>query len=226
MGSKSTYHERPLSDEEKQLYAQQVQYMQTINPAIQKLVDAGTKNLDSVYTPDWNSLYSNYNTEVNNLISSNKDLSNGNLPSAWTNAKQNYYDTLYQNTMGNSMASLAKSGVINSSRFNTAAKDWQNTLSTQMSKDYTTDMSTLNDLYNSRYSYLKSIPDKASMINENSRKNATDYFTAATGAQQANTGALSAISGNESSRGYVTQSNGLLGGIVNGGASYYGSKKG
>jgi hypothetical protein len=224
MGGGSEYHERPLSNEEKELYAQQTQYMKEINPAIQKLIDTGTSNLDNVYTPDWNNLYSNYNNEVNQLISSNKDLSNGNLPTAWTNAKTNYYNNIYQNTMGKGMAGLAKSGVINSSRFNTSAKDWQTTLSDQASKDYTTDMNTLNTLYNSRYNYLKSIPEAASTLNTNSRKNATDYFTAATGAQQGNTSALSAISNNENSRGYITQNDGLLGGITNGIASYYGAK--
>ena len=60
MGGGSSYHERPLSNEEKQMYAQQTKYMQTIQPAIEKMVSTGLNNLNDVYTPDWNSMASNY----------------------------------------------------------------------------------------------------------------------------------------------------------------------
>ena len=229
MGGGSSYHERPLSNEEKQLYAQQTKYMQTIQPAIEKMVSTGLNNLNYVYTPDWNSMASNYTDELNNIISSNKDLTNGVLPSAYTSAKQNYYNNLYENTMGKGMANLAKSGVINSSRFNTTAKDWQGTLSDQMSKDYSTDMNLQNTLLNSRYNYLNGGLNANINMNNSSRENATDYFKAATGAQSSNTSALSAISNNENNRGYVTQDGaGFFGGLLgaaSAASAYSGSRR-
>ena len=61
MGKKggSSYHERPLSEEEKQLLRQQQIYLASIQPSIDKLVTRGTSLLDKVVNPDWKSIYTN-----------------------------------------------------------------------------------------------------------------------------------------------------------------------
>lgn len=222
MGSSTEVEQRKLSPEEKALYAQQLKYMQTVQPGIDAMISKGMSNMGNTYTPDWTSLYNNYQNELNTLKSEQDDLYAGNLPSAYTKAKQSYYDNLYQNTMGKSMAQMAQKGVVNSSRFNTAAKDWQSTLSDQMSKDYSTDMNFQKDLLSQRYNWLSAPIDAASTINTNSRNDALDWFRGATNTQSSNSNALSSISNNESNRTYLTQSQGLFGGLAGGLSAYSG----
>lgn len=217
--SKTTYKQRPLSNEEKQLYAQQVQYMQTIQPAIDALVNKGMANMSKVYDPDWGTVYDTYSKNIQDILDRQNNLLEGNLPDAWQNARTNYYNRLYENTMGQGLAQMAKNGVIGSSRMSTATNDWQKNLSAQISKDYTSDVNLYNNLLNTRESWLQNGFNTQAATAEQSRKGVTDYLGAATGAQQGNTSALSAISNNQNSRGYLQQSSsggfgGFLGGVA------------
>lgn len=228
MGSKSSYHERPLSPEERQLYAQQVQYMQTIQPGIDALIAKGMANIGKTYDPDWNKVYDTYSGNIQDILDRQSTLLKGELPSQWREAKQNYYNRLYENTMGKGLQKMAQSGVIGSSRMNTATNDWQKNLSDQMSKDYTNDVNLYNTLLNTRESWLQNGFNANAQAAEQSRRQATDYFAAATGAQGSNTNALSAIGKNNSDRGYITQSGGFgsfLGGLVGAGASFFGARR-
>ena len=224
MGSKTTMQQRPLTDAEKKIYAQQSAYLDKATPVIYGLMDKGQSNLQNVYTPNWSDLYNNYNNEINTLISQYKDLTNGVLPSAYTDSKQTYYNRLYENTMGTGLAKMAKSGVINSSRFNTATNDWQKNLASQMSKDYTDDINTQNTLLNSRYNYLSAPMDAATKLNASSRNDALNYFDTASLLEGGNTNALNSISNNESSRTYMTQSQGLFDSLAKASTAYYGFK--
>lgn len=230
-GSKTTYHERELSPEERQLYAQQVQYMQSIQPGIDALINKGMSNLNKTFDPDWNQEYGTYKDNIQDILNRQNTLLEGNLPQQWQDAKQNYYNRLYENTMGSGLQSLAKNGVISSSRMNTATNDWQKNLSSQMSKDYTSDVNLYNNLLNTRESWLNQGFNALGQAASQSRQQATDYFNAATGTQKSNTDALTAIGNNNNNRGYVTSSGGsffgnLLGGVANAGAGYFGAKLG
>lgn len=223
-GSKTEYHERELSPEERQLYAQQVQYMQTIQPGIDALINKGMTNLGQVFDPNWNEEYDYYKTNIQDILDRQNTLLNGELPQQWVDAKQNYYNRLYENTMGSGLQSMAKNGVISSSRMNTATNDWQKNLSSQMSEDYTNDVSLYNTLLNTRENWLQDKVGATATMAQQSRDQATDYFNAATGTQKANTDALGAISQNESNRGYITQSSSgfgnFLGGLINTGSQF------
>lgn len=228
-GSKTEYHERELSPEEKQLYAQQVAYMQSIQPGINALINKGMQSLDQVYMPDWNKVNDQYQKENQDILDRQETLLNGQLPESWTTAKTNYYNRQYENTMGAGLAKLAQNGVINSSRMNTATNDWQKNLSAQMSKDYSSDVDLYNNLLNTRQGWLQNSLGGTIQTAAASRDQATDFFNAATGTQKSNTEALGAIGQNESNRGYVTQSSSgfgnFLGGLVGMGASWFGGRK-
>ncbi|AVO75164.1 hypothetical protein MEEL106852_07850 [Megasphaera elsdenii] len=226
--SKTEYHERPLSPEERQLYAQQVQYMQTIQPGIDALIAKGMSNIKKTYDPDWGKVFDTYSSNIQDILDRQANLLDGNLPSQWQTARQNYYNRLYENTMGQGLQQMAKNGVVGSSRMNTATNDWQKNLSAQMSKDYTNDVNLYNNLLNTRESWLQNGFNTQAQAAEQSRRQATDYFNAARGTQQSNTAALSAIGNNENGRGYLTQSGGgfgnLLGGLVDMGSSFFGRR--
>ncbi len=89
MGKKggSSYHERPLSEEEKQLLRQQQAYLASIQPSIDQLVSRGTALLDDVVNPNWSSIYSQTVNDVDNLRKEQAELATGKLPDAYANAK-------------------------------------------------------------------------------------------------------------------------------------------
>jgi hypothetical protein len=227
--SKTEYHERPLSPEERQLYAQQVKYMQTIQPGIDALIAKGMSNIKKTYDPDWGKVFDTYSTNIQDILNRQSNLLDGNLPSQWQTARQNYYNRLYENTMGQGLQQMAKNGVIGSSRLNTATNDWQKNLSAQMGKDYTNDVNLYNNLLNTRENWLQNGFNTQAQAAEQSRRQATDYFSAATGTQKSNTDALTAIGNNNNNRGYVTQSGGgfgnFLGGLVGMGSSFFGGRR-
>ena len=226
--SKTEYHERPLSPEERQLYAQQVRYMQTIQPGIDALIAKGMFNINKTYDPDWGKVFDTYSSNIQDILDRQTNLLEGNLPSQWQTARQNYYNRLYENTMGQGLQQMAKNGVIGSSRLNTATNDWQKNLSAQMSKDYTNDVNLYNNLLNTREGWLQNGFNTQAQAAEQSRRQATDYFNAATRTQGSNTDALTAIGNNNNNRGYLTQSGGgfgnVLGGLVGMGASFFGKR--
>lgn len=228
-GSKTVYQERPLSPEEKQLYAQQVQYMQTIQPGIDALIAKGMSNIKKTYDPNWKKVFDTYSSNIQDILDRQANLLDGNLPSQWQTARQNYYNRLYESTMGRTLQQMANNGVVDSSRMNTATNDWQKNLSAQMSKDYTNDVNLYNNLLNARESWLQNGFNTEAQAAEQSRRQATDYFTAATGTQKANTDALSSIGNNNNNRGYVTQSNSgwgqFLGGLVGMGGGFFGGRR-
>lgn len=221
-GSKTTIEQRPLSEEEKQLYAQQVQYMQSIQPAIDLLIQKGMENVNNAYNPDWQAMADNYNKNMQDILDRQNTLLNGGLPQQWTDAKENYYNRLYENTMGSGLASMAKNGVINSSRFNTASNDWQQNLLSQMSQDYTNDVNLYNSLLNTRANWLTGGVNTTAGLAQNSRNQGLDYIDAATGAQKANTNALNTIGQNEDNRTYISQSSSgsFLGGLASVGSMF------
>lgn len=217
-GGGTTIQQRPLSAEEKALYAQQVQYMQTIQPAIDLLISKGMENINNAWTPDWGSLAENFNKNMQDVLDRQNTLLNGGLPQQWTDAKQTYYDRLYENTMGQGLKDMAASGVVSSSRFNTAANDWQKNLSSQMSQDYSNDVNLYNNLLNTRANWLTGQVNNTANISQASRNQGLDYIATATGAQKSNTDALGTIGQNEDNRTYITQDSGggFLGGLVGG----------
>lgn len=127
MGKKggSSYHERPLSEEEKQLLRQQQAYLASIQPSIDQLVSRGTALLDDVVNPNWSSIYSQTVNDVDNLRKEQAELATGKLPDAYANAKTNYFNRIYENTMGQQLSAMARKGIVDSSRLNSATNDMQ-----------------------------------------------------------------------------------------------------
>lgn len=219
MGSHTTVQQRSLSNEEKALYAQQLSYMQEVSPYITSLLGAGQTALDNKANIDWSSLYNNYTSQLSDIMDKQSSLLNGELPSAFTDAKNTYYNRTYENTLGSKLSDLAKSGVINSSRMNTTTNDLQKNLASQMSSDYSNDITQYNNLLNTRQSWLQGQVTGAANISNAGTQNATNYFNAASALQSANTNALGTIANNENGRSYTTTSQSGLGSALSGLAS-------
>nr|DAX03856.1 MAG TPA: hypothetical protein [Caudoviricetes sp.] len=224
-GSKTVKIKRELTPEEKALYAQQIDYLNKVSPVISNLLAKGNASLGNIYEPDWKTLISNYNKEYNNILGQQSDLLQGKLPTAWQNAKNMYYNRTYENTLGSQLQNLASKGVLSSSRMNTATNDMQKNLSAQMSKNYTDDISSLNNMLNTRMSWLKNPMNNALTAHNSTYGEATGLLGTAASLQGGNTNALQTISNNENqSTAYMQQQNSNPWGDFFGAALSVGSK--
>lgn len=220
----TTYHERQLTPEERALIAQQQRYLASIQPSIDTLVSRGTSLLDDVINPDWKSIYSQEVKDVDQIRKEQYALTQGILPQAYTDAKMNYFNRLYENTMGKGMAAMAKNGVIDSSRFNTATNDFQKNLTSQMSQDFTNDMNMQKNLLDQRYQFAKAPMEMAQAANKASFGNPAQYLALAQGQNQANNEAIQVTGQLNNGRGYVTQNgSGFFGGLMSSVGSYLGN---
>jgi hypothetical protein len=223
-GDNSTTVTNELSPEQKELYALEKQNLSNMTPTINNLISTGTSNLKNVYTPDYSSLASDYTNNYNSLSSLYSDLLSGNLPSSWENSKSTYYNKIYNNTLGSDLSKLAKSGVINSSRFNTTASDEQSNLAAQMSKDYTTDLSSLGTLANNYASLITQPITEATTLNSNSLSNALSYLNSASSLESAATGNLSnTISGTGTSTSTTSSGDSVNSSLLSLLSAYYSS---
>lgn len=164
MGSKSKstssqeVKQRELSDEEKQLIAGQVKYMESLQPAVDKLIDRGTSAIDNVYTPDWGAAHNQMSNALNNASSQIQGLnrytnqldsiSNGQLPQEYLNNMQTVYNNMYKTSMGAGLNDLASRGVINSSALNSATNQIQKNITNQMAQDYSNNLNQAANLTN------------------------------------------------------------------------------
>lgn len=150
--------QRELSQEEKNLIAAQTRYMQSIQPAVDKLINKSNSSIDDVYRPNWNQAHNDMANTLNNASSQiqglNKytnqldQISNGQLPQQYLQNMQTVYNNMYKTSMGAGLNDLASRGVINSSALNSANNQIQKNLSNQMAKDYANNLNQAANLTN------------------------------------------------------------------------------
>lgn len=154
--------QRELSKEEKELIAAQTRYMNSIQPAVDKLINRSTSSIDNVYTPDWNKAHNEMSSALNNATSQiqglNKytnqldSISNGELPQSYLQNMQTVYNNMYKTSMGAGLNDLASRGVINSSALNNATNQIQKNLTNQMAQDYSNNLNQAANLTNNALS--------------------------------------------------------------------------
>lgn len=150
--------QRELSKEEKDLIAAQTRYMQSIQPAVDKLINRSNNSINNVYQPDWAAANNDMSNALNNASSQinglNKytnqlgQISNGELPTQYLNNMQAVYNDMYKTSMGAGLNNLASRGVINSSALNSATNQIQKNLSNQMAHDYANNLNQAANLTN------------------------------------------------------------------------------
>ena len=150
--------QRELSKEEKDLIAAQTRYMQSIQPAVDKLVNGSNNSINNVYQPDWAAAHNDMSNALNNASSQinglNKytnqleQISNGELPTQYLRNMQAVYNDMYKTSMGAGLNNLASRGVINSSALNSATNQIQKNLSNQMAHDYANNLNQAANLTN------------------------------------------------------------------------------
>ena len=109
--------QRELSKEEKELIAAQTRYMQSIQPAVDKLINKSNSSIDNVYQPNWNAAHNDMANTLNNATSQIQGLnrytnqldqiSNGQLPQQYLQNMQTVYNNMYKTSMGAGLNDLA-----------------------------------------------------------------------------------------------------------------------
>lgn len=218
-----SYHERQLTPEERALIAQQQRYLASIQPSIDKLVNRGTALLDDVVNPEWNSLYTTTVHDIDNLRKEQARLATGQLPQAYSDAKMNYFNRIYERTMGKNLAKMAKSGIVDSSRLNHATNDMQRNMAEQMSKDYTNDIGMQSKLLDQKYNFALSPLEVAHKANTYSFANPAQHLALAQGQSRSTNEALKTQGELNNGRTTVTQKGpGFWGGFLSAGANFLG----
>lgn len=154
--------QRELSQEEKDLIAAQTRYMQSIQPAVDKLVQKSNSSIDNVYQPNWTQAHNEMSSALNNATNQIQGLSkytdqlnsisNGELPQSYLQNMQTVYNNMYKSSMGSGLNDLASRGVINSSALNNATNQIQKNLTNQMAQDYSNNLSQAANLTNNALS--------------------------------------------------------------------------
>ena len=220
-GGGTEYHERQLTPEERALVAQQQRYLSSIQPSIDRLVNRGTSLLDDVVNPDWKNIYGQTVNDIDGLRKEQATLATGQLPKVYSDAKMNYFNRIYENTMGQGLAKMARNGVVDSSRYNTTVNDMQSNMMAQMSKDYTQDLGTAKELLDQKYKFALSSLEVAHKANQFSFANPEQHLGLAQGQSKSTNDALQTQGSLNNGRTTVTQKGpGFLGGLMSGVGSY------
>lgn len=213
----ASYHERQLTPEERALIAQQQRYLASIQPSIDKLVNRGTSLLDDVVNPDWKGIYGQTVNDIDGLRKEQSLLATGQLPKVYSDAKMNYFNRIYENTMGKGLAQMARSGVVDSSRYNSSVNDMQKNMTAQMSQDYTKDLGMAKELLDQKYQFALSPLEVAHKANQYSFANPEQHLALAQGQSRSTNEALQTQGALNNGRTTVTQKGpGFLGGLMSG----------
>lgn len=219
----ASYHERQLTPEERALIAQQQRYLASIQPSIDKLVSRGTSMLDDVVNPDWKGIYGQTVNDIDGLRKEQSLLATGQLPKVYSDAKMNYFNRIYENSMGKGLAQMARNGVVDSSRYNTTVNDMQKSMTAQMSQDYTKDLGMAKDLLDQKYQFALSPLEVAHKANQFSFANPEQHLKLAQGQSSSTNEALNSQASLNNGRTTVTQKGpGFLGGLMSGIGSFLG----
>lgn len=121
--------------------------------ALSRYIGAANDNYQKFATRSDAALNS-YNSEMNGVKGQYRDLTNGVLPSAYSEARQKALNTDLSKTVGSLVNSYGNRGVLNSSVTNRALADVSDSAADTLAKQYTSDLSTEANLLNGRTSML------------------------------------------------------------------------
>lgn len=219
---------------ELQLQKAQADYSNAIAPNALWLNDEARKMLqDSLGTVqvDFDELN---NTAQGTLTKANqgyKDLASGILPQAYLDNMGNAIQSSVENTVGNTVNSLANRGIVNSSVATTAMNDISKNASDTMAKAYLDNINTVANLYGNQINAATTPITTAAAAQEAAQAPAQSLWNMSLGLNGSTNSALSAAAGKgtTTSTQTTTQSGGagflggLLGGVASGLASGWAS---
>lgn len=224
-GGGTTVNQSNYTPTAQEVHLQQnaADYSDYVLPNAMKLNDvAGNLLYDSLGTVqvDYSGLNNNAQGQIANAQNTVNGLANGELPSAYTDNMNKVINTAVQNSVGNTVNSLGSKGVLNSSVTTKALSDTSTAAANAAAENYLNSISTVNGLAGQQASLAGQGITTAAAAQQAAQQPALNLWNASLGLNQANTGALGAVSGQGTTTSTQTTSgSGLFGGLIGGIAS-------
>jgi hypothetical protein len=218
----SSYTPTPTEDALEKLA---LQYETNIMPTAENLnSQAGNLLTNSLGTTqvDYSNLLNNAENNINSATTGLTNLTNGTLPSAYTENEDKQIKSSVNNSMGSLLQNLGTNGVLNSSVTSQGIQGINNAAANAEANNYDNDISNLSSLYSSLLNSAGTGISTAAAGQEAALAPALSLWNASLGLDNSDNAALSSIAGS----GTKTQtsssspgSSGFLSGILSGLAS-------
>lgn len=218
VSSTTTYQ---MSPEERQLLTKQMGYLDEIYPNMIQLNERAGDLLWNSYADtqaDFSSMNNAAQQQISNAQNGIAGLTNGTLPTAYTDNMTAAVQSGVQNSVGNLVNTLGNKGVLNSSVTNQGLNDIEKNVSDTMAQNYTNNIQTLGNLYNDQITNAAQNITTASAAQDAAINIPKQMWQLSLGLDSANTGTLSSIAGKYGTT-TTTKSSGLgsvLGGVATG----------
>ena len=223
-GGSTTVQSYKMSEEEKALLRQQKEYLDKIFPNMVKLNDrAGDILWDSFADTQYD--FNNANQNAQGQIAAAQQgigqLTNGQLPQAYTDNMTQAIQSGVQNSVGNLLNTMGNNGVINSSVMNQGMNDISKNVANTMAQNYTNNVQTLGSLYNDQIANAGQGITTAAGAQEAAIAIPKQMWQVSLGLDSANTGTLGSIAGKLGTTTTTQKTSGgglgsLLGGVATG----------
>ena len=220
-GSTTTY---TMSPEERQLLVKQMGYLDQIYPNMIQLNKRAGDILwnsfaDTQY--DFNTANKNAQQQISNAQQGLGNLTQGQLPQAYTDNMTQAIQSGVQNSVGNLLNTMGNNGVINSSVTNQGMNDISKNVANTMAQNYTNNVQTLGSLYNDQIANAGQGIATAAGAQEAAIAIPKQMWQVSLGLDSANTGTLGSIAGKLGTTTTTQKTNGgglgsLLGGVATG----------
>ena len=194
-GSTTTY---TMSPEERQLLVKQMGYLDEIYPNMIQLNKRAGDILwnsfaDTQY--DFNTANKNAQQQISNAQQGLGNLTQGQLPQAYTDNMTQAIQSGVQNSVGNLLNTMGNNGVINSSVTNQGMNDISKNVANTMAQNYTNNVQTLGSLYNDQIANAGQGIATAAGAQEAAIAIPKQMWQVSLGLDSANTGTLGSIAG-------------------------------
>ena len=218
-GSNSTTQTYTPTAQEVALQQQALDYSKAVSPNALELNELAFNAIGDNFgtqSVDYGGLVDAANAQTAAAQQGMTNLTNGELPIAYTQNMQDAISSTLENTMGTKLKNLAQNGVLNSSVTETAMNDIEKNAADAVAQNYNTNINTLGNLYGNQINSANSQIATTAAGQEAALQTPKELWNMSLGL---NSGGTSSALGAVSGKGTTTQttsnsSGGLFGGVL------------
>lgn len=195
VSSTTTY---TMSDEERALLNQQLEFLKDIHPNKSKLNQRAGDLLWNSWADtqaDFNGMNQKAQAQISNAQDTLGQLANGQLPQAYTDNMTQAIQSGVQNSVGNLLNTMGNNGVINSSVMNQGMNDINKNVANTMAQNFTNNIQTVGGLANDQIANAGQNITTAAGAQDAAINIPKQMWQLSLGLDSANSGTLGSIAG-------------------------------
>lgn len=195
VSSTTTYK---MSDEERALLNQQLEFLKDIHPNKSKLNQRAGDLLWNSWADtqaDFNGMNQKAQAQISNAQNTLGQLANGQLPQAYTDNMTQAIQSGVQNSVGNLLNTMGNNGVINSSVMNQGMNDINKNVANTMAQNFTNNIQTVGGLANDQIANAGQNITTAAGAQDAAINIPKQMWQLSLGLDSANSGTLGSIAG-------------------------------